>query len=126
MKKHLVAAVALLSALISPLFSQTSDAPPEQFATFSVWSQRMDMSPYKGKKYRLSVAIRADAATAESYAVAFIRNEPPEGGLRSWTYVDNMSDRPVRDSRHPAHGPALRPRAGCSRRGGPQSGCRLF
>ena len=97
MKKHLVALFLLaFSSLL--LRAQTSGAPPEQFATFSVWSQRMDMSPYKGKKYRLSVAIRAEPASTESYAVAFIRNEPPEGGPRSWVYMDNMADRPVSDS----------------------------
>ena len=96
MKKHLVALLLLASS--SLLHAQTPDAPPEQFATFSVWSQRMDLSQYKGKKYRLSVAIRAEPASPESFAVAFIRNEPPEGGLRSWTYMDNMFDRPVRDS----------------------------
>jgi len=99
MKKHFpIAVIALLGAFSFPILAQTPDAPPEQFATFSVWSQRMDMSPYKGKKYRLSVAIRTEPAGTESFAIAFIRNEPPEGGLRSWTYVDNMSDRPVRDS----------------------------
>lgn len=97
MKKHLVA--LLLLAFSSPLLrAQTPDALPPEFATFSVWSQRMDMSQHKGKKYRLSVSIRAEPAGPESYAVAFIRNEPPEGGLRSWTYMDNMNDRPVSDS----------------------------
>jgi hypothetical protein len=28
-------------------------------ASFSVWSQRMDLSAYTGKNYRLKVAIRA-------------------------------------------------------------------
>lgn len=93
--------VLSLLALTAHLTAQTTPvAPPtpEQAAVFSVWSQRMDMSPYAGKKYRLQVAIRAEPATPESFATAFIRNEPPQGGLRSWTYMDNMMDRPVRDS----------------------------
>jgi len=90
-----------LSALSAGLTAQTTPVappPPEQAAVFSVWSQRMDMSRYAGKKYRLSVAIRTEPATPESFATAFIRNEPPQGGLRAWTYMDNMMDRPVRDS----------------------------
>lgn len=82
------------------LHAQNTPAPlpPETPAEFSVWSQRLDMSRYVGKKYRLNAAIRVEAAGPESFAVAFIRNEPPAGGLRSWTYMDNMMDRPVRDS----------------------------
>jgi hypothetical protein len=82
------------------LFSQNTPEtqPPFTPSTFSVWSQRMDMSQYVGKKYRLTVAIRAKPADSEAFAVAFIRNEPPQGGLRAWTFMDNMFDRPVRDS----------------------------
>ena len=85
--------LALLT-LLSPLCAQTAEEPPEQFAR----SQRIDMSLYKGKKYRLVAAIRAEPAAPESFAVAFIRNESPEGGLRTWVYMDNMGNRPVRDS----------------------------
>lgn len=98
MKKYLLALPLLLMAFFNiPLNAQTSNAPPEEFSTFSVWSQRMDMSQFKGKKYRLSVAIMAEPGSTTSYAVAFIRNEPPKGGKLAWTYMDNMADRPVRD-----------------------------
>lgn len=82
------------------LHAQTTPAAelPETPAQFSVWSQRLDMSQYMGKKYRLTVAIRAEPATPESFATAFIRNEFPKGGLRAWTFMDNMMDRPVRDT----------------------------
>ena len=89
-----------LLTLCSCLFAQTNpDASPStQIADFSVWSQRMDLSQYIGKKYRLTVAIRVETNSPESFAVAFIRNEPPAGGKLAWTYMDNMMDRPVRDS----------------------------
>lgn len=93
--------VLFLLYLVTGLTAQTTPVappPPEQAAVFSVWSQRMDMSQYAGKKYRLTVAIRTEPSTPESFAAAFIRNEPPQGGLRAWTYMDNMMDRPVRDS----------------------------
>jgi hypothetical protein len=78
-------------------FAQT-EAPPFQVSEFSVWSQRVDLSAYVGKKYRLLVAIRAEPKNQEAFAIAFIRNEFPAGGLRAWTYMDNMEDHPVRDS----------------------------
>ena len=78
--------------------TQPPDPLPEQYAVFSVWSQRLDLSQYVGKKYRLSAAIRVEPATPESFAAIFIRNEPPQGGLRAWTYMDNMRDRPVKDT----------------------------
>ncbi len=86
----------LLSA--TALFGQTTPEPPLTPAAFSVWSQRMDMSAYIGKKYRLTVAIRVQAGNPEGFATAFIRNEFPQGGLRAWIYMDNMFDRAVRDS----------------------------
>lgn len=92
----------LLQAVGSPLCAQTAPTPVEPPLTpadFSVWSQRMDMTPYAGKKYRLSGAIRVERGdNAEALATLFIRNEPPEGGFRSWVYMDNMMDRPARDS----------------------------
>lgn len=93
--------LSLLAFVVNLATAQTTPITPppsEQAAVFSVWSQRLDMSQYAGKKYRLSVAIRAEPATPESCAAAFVRNEPPQGGLRAWTYMDNMMDRPVRDS----------------------------
>lgn len=94
--------VLLLQAANGPLRTQTAPAPAEPPLTpaeFSVWSQRMDMTPYVGKKYRLSGAVRAERNdNPEALATLFIRNEPPEGGFRSWVYMDNMMDRPVRDS----------------------------
>lgn len=80
------------------LSAQSDPEPPLTPSTFSVWSQRMDLSEYAGKKYRLTVAIRMQQGAADAFAVAFIRNEIPEGGLRAWTFMDNMFDRPVRDS----------------------------
>lgn len=83
------------------LYSQTTPPPAEPPLTpsqFSVWSQRMDMSAYAGKKYRLTVAIRVEPGDQAGFACAFIRNESPQGGLRAWVYMDNMMDRPVRDS----------------------------
>ncbi len=67
-------------------------------APFSVWSQRMDMSRFAGKNYRLTVAIRAEPIGSEAFAVAFIRHESEERKVRNWTWMDNMFDRPVRDS----------------------------
>lgn len=73
--------------------------PPLSPSNFSVWSQRHDMTPYIGKKYRLTGAVRVEKGdNPEALATLFIRNEPPEGGFRSWVYMDNMMDRPVRDS----------------------------
>lgn len=72
--------------------------PPLIPATFSVWSQRQDMGKWAGKNFRLSVAIRAMPADEEAFAVAFVRNEYPEQKARNWTWMDNMADRPVRDS----------------------------
>lgn len=82
------------------LTAQTTPADPlpGQYAVFSVWSQRLDLSRFAGQKYRLSAAIRVQPATPESFATIFIRNEPPQGGLRAWTYMDNMMDRPVKDT----------------------------
>ncbi|MBK7937044.1 MAG: hypothetical protein IPJ82_08085 [Lewinellaceae bacterium] len=80
------------------LSAQNNPEPPLTPSTFSVWSQRMDLSEYSGKKYRLTVAIRMGQGGPDAFAVAFIRNEIPEGGLRSWTFMDNMFDRAVRDS----------------------------
>ena len=80
------------------LHAQNDPEPPLTPASFSVWSQRMDLSEYVGKKYRLTVAIRKAQGEADAFAVAFIRNEIPEGGLRAWTFMDNMFDRSVRDS----------------------------
>ena len=68
---------------------------PEQFLGFSVWSQRMDLSQYIGKKYRLTMAIRAEPSDGESAAFGFIRNEYPKMAARNWTFMDNMNDRPV-------------------------------
>lgn len=75
-----------------------SSEPPLIPAGFSVWSQRQDMSQWAGKHFRLSVAIRAEPANAESFAVAFVRNEYPEQKARNWAWMDNMFDRPVRDT----------------------------
>ena len=75
--------VLTLLALAAGLTAQTTPVappPPEQAAVFSVWSQRMDMSLYAGKKYRLSVAIRAEPATPESFAVLLF---PAEVSTRS-------------------------------------------
>lgn len=82
------------------LYGQTTPPtePPLTPSNFSVWSQRTDMSRYVGKKYRLNVAIRAEPGDKEALATAFIRNESPQSGLRNWVYMDNMMDRPVRDS----------------------------
>ncbi|HOY07465.1 MAG TPA: hypothetical protein PLO67_18780 [Saprospiraceae bacterium] len=79
------------------LFGQDSE-PNLIPAPFSVWSQRMDMSRFAGKKYRLTVAIRAEPIGPDAFAVAFIRNESAERKVRNWTWMDNMFDRPVRDS----------------------------
>ena len=86
------------ASLILHAQNTPASLPPETPAEFSVWSQRLDLSRYIGKKYRLTAAIRAEGDGPESFAIAFIRNEPPAGGLRSWTYMDNMMDRPVRDT----------------------------
>lgn len=94
--KQLLILLALLFAC--SLHAQKDPEPPLTPSVFSVWSQRMDLSAYIGKKYRLTVAIRALPGNQEAFAVAFIRNEIPEGGLRAWTFMDNMMDRPVRDS----------------------------
>jgi hypothetical protein len=76
-----------------------SDTPlKEEYALFSVWSQRLDMSQYIGKKYRLTMAIRAEPSNKNARAGGFIRNEYPKGGLQAWVFMDNMSDRPVRKS----------------------------
>ena len=90
----------LLLAISASLHAQTTPPtePPLTPSNFSVWSQRMDMSQYAGKKYRLTVAIRAEPGDQEALATAFIRNEFPQSGLRNWVYMDNMMDRPVRDS----------------------------
>ncbi len=82
----------------SNLFSQTTAEPdpPALPATFSVWSQRLDMSAFIGKKYRLHVAIRAEPGSDSAVALAFIRNEYPKGGRGAWTYMDNMASRRVR------------------------------
>ena len=89
--------VVFLTTLSTTLFSQNTE-PPLQALPFAVWSQRMDMSAYVGKKYRLTVAIRALPKAPDAFAAAFIRNEYPKGGLRAWVYMDNMFDRPVKDS----------------------------
>lgn len=79
------------------LSAQTPDTdPPPLAANFSVWSQRLDMSAYVGKKYRLQAAIRAEIGADSSAALVFIRNEYPEGGFQKWTYMDNMRNRQVR------------------------------
>ena len=101
MKSLLAIPLFFLHALCIPLLAQTVPAPAEPPLTpsnFSVWSQRMDMSAYAGKKYRLTAAIRKVPGDPEAFACAFIRNETPQGGLRAWVYMDNMMDRPVRDS----------------------------
>lgn len=90
--------VLILLLFACSLCAQNDAEPPLTPSVFSVWSQRMDLSAYIGKKYRLTVAIRALPGNQEAFAVAFIRNEVPEGGLRAWTFMDNMMDRPVRDS----------------------------
>ena len=79
------------------LFAQNEE-PPLQPAPFSVWSQRMDMSRFAGKNYRLTVAIRAEPIGPDAFAVAFIRHEPEERKARNWVWMDNMFDRPVQDS----------------------------
>jgi len=99
--KSIILSVALyLAAFQITLYAQTTPPtePPLTPSTFSVWSQRLDMSQYVGKKYRLIVAIRAEPGDKEALATAFIRNESPQSGLRNWVYMDNMMDRPVRDS----------------------------
>lgn len=83
---------------VQPVAGQKESELPFTPASFAVWSQRMDMSAYIGKPYRLKVAIRTLPADADGLATAFIRNEKPEGGLRAWVWMDNMMDRPVRDS----------------------------
>ena len=82
------------------LVAQTPNSiePPLIPAGFSVWSQRQDMNQWAGKHFRLSVAIRAEPADSESFAVAFVRNEYPEQKARNWVWMDNMFDRPVRDT----------------------------
>ena len=70
--------------------------PPPQSAAFSVWSQRLDMTAYIGKKYRLQAAIRAEIGADSAGALVFIRNEYPKGGRNAWTYMDNMAQRLAR------------------------------
>ncbi len=77
------------------LTSNLTMAQEEIFQGFSVWSQRLDLSLYAGKKYRLTMAIRAEPADIESFACGFIRNEYPKMAVRNWTFMDNMTDRPV-------------------------------
>ncbi len=93
--KQLLCLLYLLST--AALFAQNEE-PPLQPAVFSVWSQRMDMSRFEGKNYRLTVAIRAEPVGPEAFAVAFIRHEFKERKVRNWAWIDNMLDRPVRDS----------------------------
>lgn len=83
--------------LSTSVFAQNKEQPL-QIAPFSVWSQRMDMSAYIGKKYRLQIAIRVDSKDPEAIAVPFIRNEYPAGGKEAWVYMDNMMNHPARDS----------------------------
>lgn len=83
--------------ITSALFAQNEE-PPLQPAVFSVWSQRVDMSRFAGKNYRLTVAIRAEPIGPEAFAVAFIRHELEERKVRNWVWMDNMFNRPVRDS----------------------------
>lgn len=64
---------------------------------FSVWSQRMDMSGYIGKNYRITLAIRAETVGKESAAYGFIRNEYVKMGPQNWVFMDNMAERPVSD-----------------------------
>ena len=92
--------VMCLLALQTVLYAQTTPEaePPLVPSIFSVWSQRMDMSQYVDKKYRLTVSIRVEPGDNEALATAFIRNEYPQSGFRNWVYMDNMMDRPVRDS----------------------------
>lgn len=83
--------------ITSALFAQNEE-PPLQPAVFSVWSQRVDMSRFAGKNYRLTVAIRAEPIGPDAFAVAFIRHELEERKVRNWAWMDNMFNRPVRDS----------------------------
>lgn len=91
--------LSLLLSLLSTaaLFAQNTEQPMTP-APFSVWSQRMDMSRFAGKNYRLTVAIRAEPIGPEAFAVAFVRHELEERKVRNWVWMDNMFDRPVRDS----------------------------
>ena len=94
-KCALLVFVLFLSSI--SLFAQKEE-PPLQPAVFSVWSQRIDMSRFAGKNYRLTVAIRAEPIGPEAFAVAFIRHEFEERKVRNWAWMDNMFNRPVRDS----------------------------
>lgn len=87
--------ICLLST--ATLFAQNAEQPLIP-APFSVWSQRMDMGRFAGKNYRLTVAMRAEPVGPEAFAVAFVRNELEERKARNWVWMDNMFDRPVRDS----------------------------
>lgn len=91
--------ISFLLCLLSTaaLFAQNTEQSMTP-APFSVWSQRMDMSRFAGKNYRLTVAIRAEPIGPDAFAVAFVRHEPEERKVRNWVWMDNMFDRPVRDS----------------------------
>lgn len=84
-----------LFLLLALLASLNTLAQTEVFQGFSVWSQRMDLSQYIGKNYRLTMAIRAEPSGPESAAFGFIRNEYPKMAAQNWTFMDNMNDRPV-------------------------------
>ena len=88
----------LMSFSVQLLSAQSEDEPPMEMSNFSVWSQRIDMTQYVGKKYRLNVSIRAKPETNDGFAVAFIRNEYAKRSKNGWTFMDNMMNRPVRDS----------------------------
>lgn len=90
--------IFLLCLLVTNALFAQNEEPPLQPAVFSVWSQRVDMSRFAGKNYRLTVAIRAEPIGPEAFAVAFIRHELEERKVRNWAWMDNMFDRPVRDS----------------------------
>ena len=70
----------------------------EVYKGFSVWSQRMDMSQYIGKNYRISLAIRAETDGLDAAAYGFIRNEYEKMGPLNWIFMDNMAKRPVRNN----------------------------
>jgi pimeloyl-ACP methyl ester carboxylesterase len=71
-----------------------SDAKGQQLVTWGAFSQRVDVSSHRGKKFELTAAVRVLTEDEEAKAQLWARVDLPD---KKVGFFDNMNNRPVRN-----------------------------